>query len=56
MIDNFALVLPHVLMALAIWRLLNRPDLDSDSAAAEDIAAPPSGSATPAMPKRRLRD
>lgn len=30
MIDNFALALPHALMAIAIWRLLSRADLDSD--------------------------
>ena len=32
MIDNFALLLTHGLMALAAWRLVNRPDLDDDSA------------------------
>ena len=31
MIDNFALGLTHVLMLLAAWRLLSRPDLDEDS-------------------------
>lgn len=30
MIDNFTVVLPHVLMAIAIWRLLSRDDLDFD--------------------------
>lgn len=30
MIDNFALGLTHVLMLLAAWRLLSRPDLDED--------------------------
>jgi hypothetical protein len=30
MIDNFTVVLPHVLMAIAIWRLLRRDDLDQD--------------------------
>lgn len=36
MIDNFALVLSHALMALAVWRLLQRADLDSDMPAASD--------------------
>lgn len=30
MIDNFTVVVPHVLMAIAIWRLLSRDDLDFD--------------------------
>lgn len=30
MIDNFSLFLPHLLMAIAIWRLLKRDDLDDD--------------------------
>lgn len=30
MIDIFTVVLPHVLMAIAIWRLLHRDDLDTD--------------------------
>jgi hypothetical protein len=34
MIDNFALALTHGLMLLAAWRLLSRPDLDDDEAAA----------------------
>jgi hypothetical protein len=38
MIDNFALVLSHALMALAVWRLLQRADLDSDTSAASDEA------------------
>jgi hypothetical protein len=32
MIDNFALGLTHVLMLLAAWRLLSRPDLGDDEA------------------------
>lgn len=32
MIDKFTLFLPHVLMAIAIWRLLRRDDLDDDPA------------------------
>lgn len=30
MIDQFTLLLPHLLMGLAIWRLLHRGDLDDD--------------------------
>nr|WP_165388305.1 hypothetical protein [Sphingomonas populi] len=30
MIDNFALLVSHGLMLLAIWALLRRPDLDHE--------------------------
>jgi len=30
MIDNFALGLTHVLMLIAAWRLLRRPDLNRE--------------------------
>lgn len=30
MIDKFTLFLPQLLMAIAIWRLLRRADLDDD--------------------------
>ena len=40
MIDNFALGLTHGLLLLVAWRLLSRPDLDDDSAAAP--GSPPS--------------
>lgn len=30
MIDNFALAISHGLIALAVWRLLRRPDLDRE--------------------------
>lgn len=30
MIDKFTVFLPHLLMAIAIWRLLHRNDLDDD--------------------------
>jgi hypothetical protein len=30
MIDTFALVLSHALLALTAWRLFKRPDLDRD--------------------------
>lgn len=32
MIDQFTVLLPHFLMALAVWRLLHRDDLDNDPA------------------------
>lgn len=34
MIDNFSLGLTHALMLYAAWRLLFRPDLDSERASA----------------------
>ncbi len=30
MIDKFTIFLPHLLMALVIWRVLHRDDLDDD--------------------------
>ena len=39
MIDNFALALTHGLLLLVAWRLLSRPDLDDDGAAAPDAAS-----------------
>ena len=30
MIDNFSLGLTHLLLIIAAWRLLRRPDLDSE--------------------------
>ena len=30
MIDNFSIILTHALMALALWRLLYRDDLDHE--------------------------
>ncbi|KPF94042.1 hypothetical protein IP81_00880 [Novosphingobium sp. AAP83] len=30
MIDKFTLFLPHLLMAIAVWRMLHRDDLDDD--------------------------
>ncbi len=40
MIDYFAIALTHGLMALAVWRLLTRPDLDDDSLTGEEQPAP----------------
>jgi hypothetical protein len=30
MVDNFSIILTHALMALALWRLLYRDDLDHE--------------------------
>jgi hypothetical protein len=32
MIDLLALAVPHFVMAIAVWRLVRRPDLDDDPA------------------------
>ena len=48
MIDKFTLLLPHLLMALMVWRLLRRDDLDTDPAIVAVIKAPES-------PKRERR-
>lgn len=39
MIDNFALVVTHAVLALALWRLVRRDDLDIDPPPADQ--APP---------------
>ena len=41
MIDNFALALPHALLAYALWRMLQRADLDSEDQAGEDQSSRP---------------
>jgi len=33
MVDNLSIVLTHVLMAIALWRLLHRDDLDREVSA-----------------------
>jgi len=38
MIDNFALVLTHGLILVAIWRLMSRADLDVDPVSGETVA------------------
>lgn len=48
MIDKFTLLLPHLLMALMVWRLLRRDDLDSDPA----IVAANKAAEVPKRPKR----
>ena len=35
MVDILALSLPHALMLIAVWRLLQRDDLDSEVAPAD---------------------
>lgn len=35
MIDNFELAISHGLIALTVWRLLRRPDLDRETAPGE---------------------
>lgn len=45
MIDNFALVITHAVLALALWRLVQRDDLDRDPPEAD--AAPPPPEPTP---------
>ena len=42
MVDNFALVLIHGLLLLAVWRLMQRDDLDRDPVPGSDApgAAP----------------
>jgi hypothetical protein len=49
MIDNFAIGLTHLLMALAAWRLLSRKDLDSESSGDS-----PSESASPKQGVRHV--
>ena len=41
MVDYFAIALTHGLMALAVWRLMARDDLDSDAAAGASRPARP---------------
>ncbi len=40
MIDNFALALPHALLAFALWRMLQRADLDSEDQAGDGQSSP----------------
>jgi hypothetical protein len=55
MVDYFALALTHGLLALAAWRLMQRPDLDRDPPPGDGEAAPaaPTGPA-PRPPVRRM--
>ncbi|WP_338467555.1 hypothetical protein RXV95_03060 [Novosphingobium sp. ZN18A2] len=47
MIDKFTILVPHLLMAIAIWRLLQRDDLDHDP------NFPDQAPVRPARPRRR---
>jgi hypothetical protein len=40
MVDILALSLPHALMLIAVWRLLQRDDLDSEGDPAEPEDSP----------------
>ncbi|MGC1269142.1 MAG: hypothetical protein WA842_00940 [Croceibacterium sp.] len=51
MIDTLTLALTHGLMALALWRLLFRPDLDEDGAE-RPVKRQPWRRATPAAKDR----
>ena len=53
MIDNFALALSHGLLIVAAWRLLFRPDLDDENAAAPAPGAGASGRIADALKKVR---
>ena len=37
MIDNFSILLSHALLALALWLLTNRPDLDVEAPPPPDV-------------------
>jgi hypothetical protein len=39
MVDNFAIAVSHLLVAIAIWRLSRRPDLDHEDPPAKDEVA-----------------
>ena len=56
MVDIFSLVLTHMLLALAAWRLFLREDLDYDTVADEAEVASPSPPDHPSgVPRIRLR-
>lgn len=50
MIDYFTLALTHGLIALALWRMLFRPDLDADG------APPVLGAPEPGRKWRKAKD
>lgn len=47
MIDNFALGLIHLLLGIAVWKLLVSAELDNDSDNTEDRPKPPRKSRLP---------
>lgn len=54
MIDDFALGLTHFLMALAIWRLLSRADIDTEPVARPDVSPDDVTTLRPGRRKMRL--
>lgn len=40
MIDLLALAVPHLVLAIAVWRLTRRADLDDDPMLPREAAAP----------------
>ncbi len=56
MIDNLSIGLTHVLLAILIWRLLARDDLDIEPAeSGAQIEQEPKHSARPARPALKRR-
>ena len=53
MIDDFAIGLTHALMALAIWRLLSRTDLDAEPVARPDASPDDAAPTRPGRTGRR---
>lgn len=49
MIDNFSILLSHALLALALWILSNRPDLDTED-------PPPPDTDTEGFARSRVRN
>jgi hypothetical protein len=37
MIDNLSILLSHALLAIALWILMNRPDLDAEEPPVPDV-------------------
>jgi hypothetical protein len=50
MIDLLALSIPHFVLALAVWRLVSRADLDDDPALPRKMTRHDSGRYGPAGP------
>ena len=55
MIDNFALGLIHLLLGIAVWKLLTRPDLDRDRDPDESQGSGMRPGASPRTPRRDRR-
>ncbi|MES2783562.1 MAG: hypothetical protein V4657_12270 [Pseudomonadota bacterium] len=54
MIDNFSILLSHALLAIALWRLMNRVDLDVEDPPVPDERPP--GFAIKSRVKRQQED